>query len=284
MIRKIMIMFISFIMLFCLPFMVDAKVLDEKGSIEITLKEGFDNMIEGAEVTLYHIADAVDEDNNLAYSLKEELSSCDINLDDLTDKELVNSISKCNIEDAVKHVGLTDENGVVKFDNLDLGLYFIKQTGNVKGYSNFDSFLAAIPKVENDEWVYDIKAKPKTEIYKVMDIVVEKKWNSHSNNIPNSVTIELYKDQEFIDSVVLNNDNKWTFTFKDLMLSDKYNVKEVNIPKGYTPTYKVNNNVFTVTNTDTLANTGQIFYPIIILFVVGIVLILLGIRIIRVDA
>ena len=65
---------------------------------------------------------------------------------------------------------------------------------------------------------------------------------------------------------------------------EQQGIKKIEQKRNIRNTYKVNNNVFTVTNTDTLANTGQIFYPIIILFVVGIILILLGIRIIRVDA
>lgn len=66
-----------------------------------------------------------------------------------------------------------------------------------------------------------------------------------------------------------------------MKLSDKYSVKEINIPKGYIPSYKVNNYVFTITNTDTLATTGQIFYPIIIFSVLGIMLILIGIKFIK---
>jgi len=189
----------------------------------------------------------------------------------------------CNIENAVKHVSNTDVNGIASFNDIDLGLYYVKQTKKVEGYSNFDSFLVAIPKVEDDVWTYDIKAKPKAEIYKVIDIIIEKKWNSNSNILPSEVTIELYNDKELIDSVKLNKDNNWTYTFNDMKLSDKYNVKEVNIPKGYTPSYKENNYTFTVTNTDTLAYTGQVFYPIIIFLSLGIILILAGIKIIKTE-
>ena len=66
-----------------------------------------------------------------------------------------------------------------------------------------------------------------------------------------------------------------------MKLSDKYNVKEINVPKGYTPSYKVDDYLFTITNTDTLAQTGQIFYPIIIFLFLGIILILTGLRIIK---
>lgn len=268
---------------------VDAKEnntvdFSRKGSIEVTLHEMSEDIyVEGAEITLYHIADAYLDGVNLAFKYTDEFSSCSVSLDDLTDTELVKEISKCNIDNAVKYNVSTDEEGIAKFEDLNLGLYLVKQTKGVEGYSDFDSFLVAIPRVEDDKWVYDIKAQPKTDIYKVVDIVIEKKWNSHSGNIPNEVEVELYDDEELIETVVLNENNNWTYTFIDLKLSDKYNVKEINIPKGYTPSYKVNDFVFTITNTDTLADTGQIFFPIIVSFILGVILIIIGIRIIRTE-
>lgn len=279
------IILISFMFLI-FTFTVSANTIDlnSKGSIEITLKEGADNMIEGAQITLYHIADATNVNNNLVFSLKSQLDTCNVDLSDLTDTNLLNEISMCNIQNANKYVGTTDSNGKYNFNNLDLGLYYVEQTKNVEGYSNFDSFLVAIPKIENNKWVVDIKAKPKTDIYKVIDLTVVKKWNSHSGNIPNEVTIELYDDLELIDTIKLNKDNNWSYTFVDIKLSDKYSVKEVNVPKGYTPSYKVNDYIFTVTNTDTLAQTGQIFYPIIIFMFLGIILVLIGLKILKNEA
>lgn len=283
--KKIKFLIISLVLFLGFITNTNAKTIDltEKGSIEITLKESSD-MISGAEITLYHIADAKVVNNNLAFSLKDELSNCNVNLDDFTDKSLVDNISNCNLNDTKKYVRTTNKNGVVKFDNLDLGLYLVVETKGVQGYSNIDSFLVAVPKVEDNVWTTNVKAKPKTEIYKVIDLVVEKKWNSNSKDIPKEVTIELYNDDILVDTVKLNESNNWTYTWKNIKLSDKYMVKEINIPKGYTPSYKVDGYLFTVTNTDTLASTGQIFYPIIIFSVLGIMSILIGIRMIKNEA
>lgn len=175
--NKIKLLIISLVLFFWLsiPVSADNITLTEKGSIEITLKESDDNMIEGAEISIYHIANAIELNNNLSYSLRNELSECNINLNDLTDTNLLNEISNCNLDNTNKYIGSTNKNGIVKFNNLDLGLYYIKQTNNVSGYSNIDSFLLAIPTVEDNEWIFDIKAKPKTDIYKVVDIIIEKK-------------------------------------------------------------------------------------------------------------
>lgn len=283
MIKKIKFLLIGLIVFSnsTIPVYANTADLTKNGSIEITLKEANENMINGAEITIYHIADAINVNNNLTYSLRNNITGCNVNLDNLTDTDLINQINKCNLDNANKYTKVTNTNGIVSFNNLKLGLYIIKQTNKVKGYSNIDSFLIAIPTVEDNTWIYDIKSKPKADIYKEIDITIQKKWNSHSKDLPNEVTIELYNDKDLIDSIKLNENNNWTFTFENLKLSDKYNVKEVNIPKGYTPSYKEDNYIFTITNTDTLATTGQIFYPIIIFAILGIILILTGIRIIK---
>lgn len=284
MIRKINFLFISLILFFGLTNVVSANTVDftKKGSIEVTLKEN-NNKVKGAEITLYHIADAKKDNYNLDFDLRSEIN-CSVNLDDLTDTNLVNEISKCNLENAIKYVSTTNEKGVAKFSNLTLGLYLVVQTKSVEGYSDIDSFLVQIPKVEDNTWVYNVKALPKTEIYEVIDLVIEKKWNSHREDIPSEVTIELYESDSLIDTIKLNEGNNWTYTFLNIKKSDKYSVKEINVPKGYKPSYKVDEFTFTVTNTDVLPFTGQIFYPIIIFSTLGIVLILTGIKVMKNEA
>lgn len=286
MIRKIKFLFASLVLFFGLILTASANTVDfsKKGSIEIILEEDINNKIKGAEITLYHIADVKEIDNNLVFSLKSELSECNINLDDLADNDLVHEISKCNIEATKKQVSITNTSGIVKFDDLDLGLYLVKQTKSVKEYSDIDSFLVELPKVEEKSWIYDIKSKPKTDIYKVIDLIIEKKWNSHNKDIPKEVTIELYDGANLIDTVKLNENNNWTYTFSNIKFSDKYRVKEINVPEGYKPSYKQKDFIFTVTNTDKLADSGQIFYPIIILSILGFILIIIGIRVIKSEA
>lgn len=280
--RKVNYLFIAIILFISLITNVKANTIDlsKKGSISITLKEKSENvLINGAEITIYYVGDASIKDNNLVFNKREELT-CDVSLDNLKDTKLVSNISKCINDNVIKYVGTTN-NGKVTFNNLNQGLYLVSQTKNVEGYSLIDSFLVAIPKVEDNKWVYDINALPKVDIYKVIDLVVEKKWNTISKNIPKYVNIELYKGEELIDTIELSEENNWTYTFENIEKSDKYSIKEINIPKGFTPSYKVNEYIFTVTNSDILADTGQIFYPIIISFIAGFIFIVFGIKYIK---
>lgn len=262
---------------------VDAKEnhtvdFSRKGSIEVTLHEmSEDTYVEGAEITIYKIADAYLDGVNLAFKYTDEFSSCSVSLDDLTIDDLSKKITLCVKPESVGTSLITNDFGTVIFNDLDLGLYLVSQTNKVEGYSNIDSFLVQIPKVIDNSWTYDIIANPKTDIYKEIDLVVNKVWNTDSNKLPEKVEIELLLDGEVIDTVILNSTNKWTHTFKNLEKSDKYSVREINIPKGYKVSYTNNEYIFTVTNTDTLANTGQLFYSIIILAVFGLIFILLGV-------
>ncbi len=252
----------------------------KKGSIKITLtEEQDDEAISGAEITIYKVASAGEENHNLKFTYTEEFSTCEASLDNLEDTELTKQISKCAKEVSSDLVLTTNNEGIVKFTDLDLGLYLVTQSNHVEGYSNIDSFLVMIPKVEDNKWIYNIKSEPKTDIYRTIDLKVIKVWNKQNKNtkLPDSVTIELYKDEELIDTIKLNEANNWTYTWDDIEKSDSYNVVEIDIPKGYTATYSQEGYVFTVTNTDKLAQTGRIYLPIIILASLGSILILAGI-------
>lgn len=281
MLKRINYVFIIITLFFGFITMVDAKesIVDfsKKGSLEIILhEEEEDTYVEGAEITIYQIADAYNEGIKFSFKYTEQFSGCEASLEDMTKDGLTEDIAKCIKEDSIGISEVTNEEGKVKFDELPLGLYFVKQTNKVKGYSNIESFLVHTPTSIDNSWTYDIVATPKTNIYKEIDLTVKKVWNTNISKVPPMVEIELYKGEELIDTIELSEENKWTHTWLDIEKSDKYQVKEINIPKGYKVTYSKEGYEFTVTNTDTLANTGQLFYSIIILAVLGIVFILFG--------
>jgi len=241
-----------------------------KGSIEIILKDNEDNRVSGVEITLYHIANAVSKDNNLSFENTSQFSNCSLSFDD-------DNFSSCITSDISGVTKVSNEEGIIKYNDLELGLYLVRQENKKEGYSSIKDFLIKVPEIEENEWIYDIIATPKTDIYRLVDITVNKVWNTSKTRLPSMVTIDLYKSDELIDRVILNNENNWTYTWNDLEKSDNYKVLEIDIPKGYTATYSNYDYVFTVTNIDVLAPTGQIYYPIIIFGIAGIIFILLGI-------
>ena len=278
---------IKYLIIICLLFVsnilpVKADILDfeKTGTIELTLKESTEQTpIKDLEITIIEIASATSENHNLVFTYHENIENCEVDLSNLSNEDSVYELEKCikNIE-LPTQTKLTDTEGKILFDELRLGIYLVKQTNEVEEYSNIDPFLVMIPEVEDNKWIYDIKAKPKTDIIRVMDITVEKIWNDSSNleTHPDSVTIELYKGQELIDTINLNEENNWTYTWNRIPKSDGYSVKEKNVPIGYTDTYRQENNKFIVTNTKTLVQTGINIIAIELLSILGILLILVG--------
>lgn len=261
---------------------VNALDFTKKASIEITLIEKEEQTkINGAELTIYKIADAKEENHNLVFEYVNELSDCKVSLDNLDNDNISEEINKC-LNDFVKGISLITEDGKVNFEDLDLGLYLVKQTNKVEGYSVITPYLVMIPRVINDEWTYNVTSKPKTDIVRVIDLKVTKVWNKANSNInssinlPKEIEIELSKNGEVIDTVKLNSANNWEYTWKDLEKSDMYNVREVNVPKGYTVTYQKEGNLFIVTNTTSLVQTGNMPWLVEIIGGIGLIFIVIS--------
>lgn len=262
---------------FIIPINALGNIADfsKKGSVEIILNENKES-IKNMEITIYQIALAKEIDNNLSFEYVDELKKCNADINNLTNNNLSIEILKCINNEKVDITKIPNKFGIVKFDNLPLGLYLVKQGKKIEGLLSFEPFLIATPKLEKNNWIYDILAKPKTEIYELIDIKVNKVWNTKSEKIPEKVTIQLYKDLELIDTVILNNNNNWTHIWNKMERNDKYIVKEIDIPKGYVVSYEKNKYNFTVINTNKLPETGQKYYLIYIFASMGLIFMLLG--------
>ena len=108
-------------------------------------------------------------------------------------------------------------------------------------------------------------------------LTVKKVWSGDKGiKRPEAVTATLYNGTEKVESVLLNAANGWTYTWENLDPSGSWQVVETNIPKEYTPSYKVENGVVTITNTATLIHTGQLKWPVPVLGGLGLILAALG--------
>jgi hypothetical protein len=88
--------------------------------------------------------------------------------------------------------------------------------------------------------------------------------------------VQLLRNGNVVETATLNAKNNWQITYTDMPESDAYSIQEIDIPKGFTATYSKVGYVFTVTNTSTLIQTGQLIWPIPVLAVCGMLLIALG--------
>ena len=116
------------------------------------------------------------------------------------------------------------------------------------------------------------------------DLTVKKVWSDDNNKRgirPSSVTVTLYNGNKAVDKVTLGAWNNWRYTWYDLDGNGDWSVLETGIPNGYTPSYRVNGDVVTITNTATLIQTGQLNWPIMVLGGLGMLMIFCGVLVMR---
>lgn len=80
-------------------------------------------------------------------------------------------------------------------------------------------------------------------------LTVRKLWVNAGENRPDHVTVELLKDGAPVEQMVLNDANQWTYTWGQLDKGSDWDIREINIPEGYTVSYAKEGSVITVTNT-----------------------------------
>ena len=277
--RKTVVLCLTVLLLITCVFPVSAEEFDpaKTGSISVTLAEQYEKTpIAGAELSLYYIATVgINAEKKLNYIYTEEFANTGIGLDD---PELAAKLDAYLSENEAAAMKLrTDTNGTASCTDLPLGLYFVRQTNAVEGFAPCTPFLVTVPMENADGYVYAVNASPKTEVAKLTSVTIKKVWNTDaSTKAVDSVTVQLLRNDKVVQIAVLNESNNWQVTYTNMPESDAYSIKEVNVPKGFTATYKQNAYVFTVTNTATLIQTGQLIWPIPVLALIGVLLIAAG--------
>ena len=109
-----------------------------------------------------------------------------------------------------------------------------------------------------------------------LDLSVTKRWAEDGEAHPDAVTVTLFDGETPCETVTLSEENDWTYTWHDAERRGDWLVLETNIPKGYTPTYSVSGGVWTITNSRTLIQTGQLRWPIAVFGGAGVLLLAAG--------
>lgn len=282
--NKLISLCLVFLLLVAFPLTANAQQFDsaQLGSISVALvTQDGTNPMEGAELSVFHVATvAADENGALFYAYTDAFSNCGV---ELGDPELVKALEAfVSGKDIPAKKIVTDAQGKALCEDLPLGLYFVQQTGTVAGFAPCTSFLVTLPVKTDTGFQYDVDATPKTDVVRMMDITIEKVWNTDKDTaIPQYVTVQLLRDEEVVKTATLHEDNDWHVIYKDMPESDGYSIVEVNVPQGYTATYSRKGYIFTVTNTPSLAQTGQLIWPIPVLAMAGLCLLAVGCVVLR---
>ncbi len=99
-----------------------------------------------------------------------------------------------------------------------------------------------------------------------VEVTVEKVWEDNNNadgKRPEEIEVTLYANDKAVETVKLNEENGWKYTFEDLPFSDdkfeeiQYTVKEDKVPEGYSMSHKQSGYAVTITNTKNPPETSD---------------------------
>lgn len=177
------------------------------------------------------------------------------NLDTDTVRGIAQALESFIVGDRIKADadGFTDSSGTVVFDGLDKGLYLAV----AKRVRIEPSVYMATP------LLFEIKEDGSAEeafpkIYSTITLdgevgsyTVKKVWADNDDSYearPVNVTVDLFKDGELYDTVVLDETTNWEYRWNTLDLDSEWRVVERNIPVKYAVLVDYNSKQFLIKN------------------------------------
>lgn len=293
-------------LLLCLLLMVPqkaaAKSADLKPTADLTISTIYDNIpIKEMEFQAYLIS-RMDADGNL--TVTEQFSAYAQELDirgendpawmELTEK-LAGEIAQKSLTPDLQAV--SDQAGQVQWKNLSRGLYLLLGNGKEQeGFVyNVSPFLVMVPeRAEHGLWNDQVRAKAKLAQNPLKaDFSVIKIWEDdcHKAQRPKSISVDLLCDGKVYDTITLPQDGRWQYTWKDLETNHRWTVEEQPVDGYDPPKISREGNQWTITNTcqkliltqtgettqtSQIPQTGQLWWPVPLLLLAGLLLLVAG--------
>lgn len=214
--------------------------------------------IEGAT---FHI-NKVAEMQGSEYVLTEDFEKYNVSLKNIENVDtlgsLVTTLSACVARDyfVPYSEGVTDSKGRLYISDIEEGLYFV--TGDrvtINGTTYIPRpFIFAMPGENNK---YDVSVEPKYDLFsddgpETVNRRVLKIWDDSENkngSRPESITVQLLRNGDIFDEIVLNEENNWRYNWEMLSAEDQWLVIEKEVPDDYVLSIAQQGITFTITNT-----------------------------------
>ena len=267
---------------------------EESTTYQLTIKYP----LEDVQVSIYRVADYTEQE---AFVLEDTYAAYEDNVTGLHDLEvnpekfladdwrsLAKTLGQISLTDNLDNAYslVTEETNGTSI-SVERGLYLVcpaaKETGDA--FYAVDPAFAMVPYLNeegkwNNEITLDFSGKVSDQNSKE-SYRVEKIWKDDGSvNRPKSIEVTLKKDYTIeYDTVVLNADNNWRYTWTGLPRGHQWTVVEKHIPEGYKVSYDAGETVMYIKNTGgspgenppgELANTGLLWWPVPILSVLGL--------------
>ena len=278
--KRIFVMTLTVILLCCLALPCFAAA--ENGHISVTLEDKNKNKINDVTVYLCQVAEL----NNNGYYPTTAFESSGISISGLInspDESSAKSVTDYIKSNQIEVLSSASKNGKATFSDLALGIWVVFCDEDSK--YTFNPYIVFLPYESGGKLYYEVSSVPKTQDSKPdeISIYVVKKWDDKNNAAkkrPDSVNIELLNGSEVVLAAKLSESNGWSHTFTGVSKDGNYSVREKAVAN-----YKANysgdmTNGFVVTNTyngEKLPQTGQYWWPIILIAIAGAGFIALGV-------
>ena len=118
--------------------------------------------------------------------------------------------------------------------------------------------FTAETEVKQSLTVYAQWTRKQIEKEDTISVTVKKVWKlNDGGKATDSVTVALYKNGNMDRTAVLNDANRWTYTWDDLSAKDAWTVEEPEVPNGFKAVVERKGSVFTITNDDIRVDVPQ---------------------------
>lgn len=295
--------FILLLSVFCTFLQITAFAENSENKASLTLQYIYENApVKNTLFKIYKIAET-DDSGKITPSEDFEKYPVDFEISDSESMRklaatLYGYINRDGIAETDSNI--TDSGGTVVFPNknvsLSPGVYLVAGTVTKDGDYIYrtEPFIVKIPQEKDGGYEFNVTAFPKcyreqndgqTVTRKVIKV-----WKDNgSETRPKEITVLLLKDGEVYDTVKLNSENGWSYTWQNLEKGHDWTVAEKET-EGYTVNVSREKITFVITNTKdsdipkepdkpkdpTLPNTGQTLWPVPLLIAAGLLLIVLG--------
>lgn len=208
-------------------------------------------------IEIYRVAKVND---NGMYELLEPFSNYPINIYGITSqqewRDTAQTIKNYVAANQIESYGSqkSDISGQVYFTGLETGLYMVKGTTARNGGKSviFYDFMVYLPTPEGNGYNYNVQAKPKFEEYTPpVKHTVFKLWKDAgaTEKRPESIEVDILKDGEVQETVVLGHDNNWFYSWETTGSDGVWTVMEKDVKEDYQVSITNTQTIFMITNT-----------------------------------
>lgn len=248
-------------LLMSVPMSASDDPVDPSVRCSADIRYAYEGMaVSGVVVDIYRVAMNSDDGE---MELAGEFADYPVRINNVTSQaewnDIAATLSAYILKDEIEpyRTAVSDNSGVAVYDELETGLYLVGGVNaqNGDGKLIFDPFMLHLPVPGTDGYIYDAKVNPKgvefipdvgeTE-YKVLKLWRDSDGTEYR---PGSVTVEILKDGEVTETVVLSSDNNWSYTWTAADDGSTWNVVEKDVPDEYYVNCSVRETSFVLTNT-----------------------------------